>query len=142
MSPCNYRLYAPNWKAIRASILERAGNRCEQCKAVNHDWVWRGTANSKPIYQTGDLNVYCAETGAHLSESGMDISMDVSENGDKLTRIVLTIAHKDHDIANNSDENLAAWCQRCHLKHDHPHHIANAKKTREKKMGTINMFEP
>ena len=138
--PCDYSKYPADWKEIRRRTLNRANNRCEQCNVRNRDWVWRGTANGKPIYQTADLNVYCAETGAHLSESGLDISMDVGENGDKLTRIVLTIAHKDHDIANNDDGNLAAWCQRCHLAHDRELHTANARATREKKMGLQSMF--
>lgn len=141
MSPINYKAYPADWKDIRSRILKRADGRCEKCKALNHDWVWRGTANGKPIYQTADLDVYDAETGEHLSESGLDISMDVGENGDKLTRIVLTIAHKDHDISNSADDNLAAWCQRCHLAHDRELHTQHARETREKKMGMQRLFQ-
>jgi hypothetical protein len=31
------------------------------------------------------------------------------------TRIILTIAHVDHDESNNADSNLLALCQFCHL---------------------------
>ena len=42
---------------------------------------------------------------------------------DRVTRIVLTTAHLDHDPTNNAEANLAALCQRCHLAHDKPHHV-------------------
>jgi 5-methylcytosine-specific restriction endonuclease McrA len=47
--------------------------------------------------------------------------------------VVLTVAHLDHDTQNNSDENLAALCQKCHLTYDGQHHAKNARKTRIKK---------
>lgn len=31
------------------------------------------------------------------------------------SRVVLTVAHLDHDPTNCADENLRAWCQRCHV---------------------------
>lgn len=34
------------------------------------------------------------------------------------SKVVITIAHLDHDITNNSMTNLKAWCQRCHLTYD------------------------
>lgn len=45
------------------------------------------------------------------------------------TRIVLTIAHLDHDKLNHevADDRLAALCQRCHLGYDLPRHINNRK---------------
>lgn len=43
------------------------------------------------------------------------------------SKVVLTVAHIDHDKKNNRFDNLAALCQRCHLKHDLPHHINNRK---------------
>jgi hypothetical protein len=41
--------------------------------------------------------------------------------------VVLTVAHLDHNKENNDYTNLAALCQRCHLKHDLQQHIANRK---------------
>lgn len=38
------------------------------------------------------------------------------------SKVVLTIAHLDHDTAHNDDTNLKAWCQRCHLNYDAHHH--------------------
>jgi 5-methylcytosine-specific restriction endonuclease McrA len=34
--PCDYSLYPENWKDISRAIRERAGNRCENCGAENH----------------------------------------------------------------------------------------------------------
>jgi 5-methylcytosine-specific restriction endonuclease McrA len=33
-------------------------------------------------------------------------------------RVVLTVAHLDHQPENVSDTNLRAWCQRCHNTYD------------------------
>ena len=49
------------------------------------------------------------------------------------SRVVLTVAHLDHDTRNNADDNLRALCQRCHLRYDAQHHIANAALTRQRK---------
>ena len=49
------------------------------------------------------------------------------------SRVVLTTAHLDHDPQNNDRLNLAALCQRCHLRHDHKQHMANAARTRREK---------
>ena len=48
-------------------------------------------------------------------------------------RIVLTIAHLDHDINNNDPCNLRALCQQCHLRWDVEHHTTNAAETRRMK---------
>jgi 5-methylcytosine-specific restriction endonuclease McrA len=48
-------------------------------------------------------------------------------------KVVLTIAHLNHDTTDNRDENLAALCNKCHLTYDAPHHVANAKATRARK---------
>ncbi len=49
------------------------------------------------------------------------------------SRVVLTIAHLDHDVQNNNDENLKALCQRCHLGLDARQHARNAAITRRRK---------
>ncbi len=36
----------------------------------------------------------------------------------KRIKIILTIAHLDHNRDNNKFDNLKALCQRCHLNHD------------------------
>jgi 5-methylcytosine-specific restriction endonuclease McrA len=108
IKPENRRLYpggspvSKEWKAIRASILERAGHACEECGAAN----------------------------------GSDVTRDAG----KVVRIVLTIAHLDHDPANNDPSNLRAWCQKHHLAHDHRHHMASAAATRREKLTQMDLF--
>ena len=38
------------------------------------------------------------------------------------SKVVLTVAHLDHDETNCAAENLKALCQRCHLAYDQDHH--------------------
>ena len=45
----------------------------------------------------------------------------------KKVKIVLTVAHLDHDKNNNRFSNLAALCQRCHLNYDRKRHVENRK---------------
>lgn len=52
------------------------------------------------------------------------------------SRVVLTVAHLDHQPENNAPENLRVLCQRCHLHHDRAHHRQNAAETRRKKQLT------
>ena len=59
---------------------------------------------------------------------------------DKLAGRVLTVHHLDGDPANCADWNLAALCQKCHLGIDLKHHMANARETRNKKKGLMDLF--
>ncbi|MCK5633007.1 hypothetical protein KAH94_04610, partial [bacterium] len=34
------------------------------------------------------------------------------------SKVVLTVAHLDHDPTNNKESNLAAMCQKCHFAYD------------------------
>lgn len=45
-------------------------------------------------------------------------------------RVILTVAHLQHDPRLNGDADLACLCQVCHLRYDHAHHQLNAAKTR------------
>ena len=71
---------------------------------------------------------------------GVENRSYVDRHGKK-TRVILTIAHLDHDITNNDYGNLAALCQRCHLRYDSEHHAKNAKATRDRKAGFVDMLE-
>ena len=59
----------------------------------------------------------------------------------KRVKIVLTIAHLDHNPTNSASENLRAWCQKCHLTYDAKHHAANAAETRRKRKAIRDLFE-
>lgn len=110
--PCDWSRYPKNWKTeIRPRILAREENRCKWCHAEN------GASLPKPC---------CDE--ASYNERGKCHSC-----GRRRPRVVLTVAHLDHDTTNNTDDNLAALCQRCHLTYDARHHAGNARRTRERR---------
>lgn len=133
IKPENKRLYPPRkeWAAIRAEVLERAGGRCEWpgCNLPHGEWGMR------------DLS---GKWWSSLQFSEGLVPEDVLFERDGQTprtayRIVLTIAHRDHDPRNNGRPghrpNLAAWCQYHHLRYDHAHRQANSRVTRNTKKG-------
>lgn len=109
--PENRHLYPDNWQEIRTKILERARHRCESCTVHNHDTGYRDG------------------TGAFFSTSGVT-SYHYSSLDQKIIKIVLTIAHLDHDPTNNDEANLRAWCQKCHNTWDAPHRAETRRKRR------------
>lgn len=46
------------------------------------------------------------------------------------SRVILTVAHLNHDPTDHREDNLAALCQRCHLHHDRFLHALRARDTR------------
>lgn len=110
--PIDYSKYPPDWPEIRQRILTRAHNRCEWpgCGAPNGwfaFWSPTGTRHVVPLSR---------HPGA----------------GTKVSLIVLTVAHKDHDVTRNEDDNLAAWCQYHHLAWDRDLHMQHAQETRRR----------
>jgi 5-methylcytosine-specific restriction endonuclease McrA len=45
------------------------------------------------------------------------------------SRVVLTVAHLDHQPENCAPENLRAWCQRCHNTYDAAHRRESRRRT-------------
>jgi len=119
--PIDYNDYPANWLTeIRPRILARDKHRCKFCNVPNQLVIKRlkGTAWRKPCGTEWDM--------VHSSiRSGYSYSGALRYHG--FTKVVLTIAHLDHDHTNTSDRNLAALCQRCHLKHDGTQHANNRK---------------
>lgn len=116
------RFYGPEWrKQIRPRILARAENRCEFCAKPNHAAVRQIVEPGKRMFwlewamRTG---AYVVRThfGAHYRGAEIDF------NNSYEVRVVLTVAHLNHDPSDNRDGNLAALCQWCHLNHDREHH--------------------
>ena len=63
----------------------------------------------------------------------------IKDNG---VKVVLTIAHLDHDKLNHDVDlsRLAALCQRCHLRYDLGKHIANRKYGRNHDDNNYKLF--
>ena len=132
--PVDYSKYSPDWK-LRSRFIRhyRARNKCERCGAPNGQWILRGEWQGGPAWQNDDGQIYCAETGRYMGDNYVG-EICTSEKT-KAIRVVLTVAHLDHNVKNNSFFNLAALCQRCHLRHDAALHAQNAKATRLRKSG-------
>lgn len=108
--PIDYSKYPADWKTrIRPEILKRAGNRCEKCGVENGVFGYRDRA------------------GVFHRSEGLQ-----AEEDKRVFRIVLTVAHLNHDRADNHPENLAALCQRCHLLHDLEQHRETRRRNRFK----------
>ena len=55
-------------------------------------------------------------------------------------KIILTVAHLNHQPEDCRPENLKAMCQRCHLRYDREHHKESAAKTRESKSNQLRLM--
>lgn len=121
IKPENKARYPKDWKQIRERILVRANHRCEFCGVGNY--------------------AYRNKTTGEVTRNEMQVETWTCVDGDKVTRIVLTIAHLDHVPENCADDNLKALCQKCHLAYDHDHHQKNARNTRRDGRA-VDMFGP
>jgi hypothetical protein len=63
-----------------------------------------------------------------MMQGGADGSSDDRPGPRRLT-VVLAAAHLDHNPRNNRQRNLKSLCQRCHMIHDRPHHLAQRRIT-------------
>jgi hypothetical protein len=66
-----------------------------------------------------------------------------AQNGDRHPetggKVVLTIAHMDHDETHADPSRCRALCQRCHNKWDAPHRVKNARITRRRKASQVDI---
>jgi 5-methylcytosine-specific restriction endonuclease McrA len=87
-----------------------------------------------------DLSLFVREVLAgDRCEGGPDYPDCTAENGEPHpvtgSKVVLTVAHLDHDPGNNEFQNLRALCQRCHLAHDREQHaLTRALRERTEKI--------
>lgn len=106
--PFHRSRYPADWEEISRRIrFERAAGRCE-CE--------------------GECGLHCTHPGPRRC---------TERHGEQARwangRVVLTVAHLDHDTTNNEPSNLKAMCQRCHLRYDVTHHKRNAAATRRRR---------
>jgi hypothetical protein len=129
IKPENRRRYPANWPEIRERIRARSGNRCE----------WCGVENRAVGYREDDGSFVM------LGRSPVEAAMAcdaAEEDGRKVIRIVLTVAHvHDHRPEACDLDNLAHLCQRCHNRHDKDMRQRNAATTRREGKALGDLFE-
>lgn len=113
--PIDYKRYPDNWKTeIVPFVLNRAGHSCELC----------GVENGKHLFS---IPLCVREHGKYKrrmiwvsSESDAMRIQSISHRKSKIIKVVLTVAHLDHDEENHdvSYDRLKAMCQWCHLNYD------------------------
>lgn len=114
IKPENKKLYPENWQEIRQDILKRANNKCEFCGVENYAKGWRTSSGYFVECKTKSYYDACFKAGYPL------------------IKIVLTIAHLDHNPQNNDYNNLRALCQKCHNNYDKEHRKETRRKTKER----------
>jgi 5-methylcytosine-specific restriction endonuclease McrA len=118
--PENRHRYPKDWPAISKRIRERAGNKCEEC----------GIANGK----------FRNNTTGEITTNPMQVETWELADGDSVAKIVLTVAHLNHQPEDCSDDNLKALCQRCHNQYDAPMRAAGIKARRREKLAISDLF--
>lgn len=155
------QFYPDNWDDIRSLVLSRSRLRrfsALQCpdphkgenRATSTAFVlgcvqceWCGAHDA--VYRYQDLWTP-EEIAESRTEIGQTLFFDEKGNGTEVpfgpvddehrTEIVLTIAHLNHDPRDNSADNLAALCQRCHLGYDNsPEESARRRKVYSELLG-------
>ena len=114
--------YPIDWPQISRQVrFERAGGRCQTCGRPH-----RATVRCLP-----DGRWYDAAASTWRNGRGRPARWPDLEEATRIrhTRVVLAAAHLDHNPANNRPRNLRGLCQRCHLIHDRPHHLARRRIT-------------
>lgn len=132
--PIDYSEYPPNWfTEIRPAILSRADNCCEDCGVKNGSIILRDKHSFRYICETEWQFIKDEE------RKGFNHLKAIKNCG--FTKIILTIAHLDHDKENHSVEldRLKALCQKCHLNLDLKRHIENRKYGRNHRKNQIKL---
>lgn len=122
-------LYPIDWRELSAFIrFDRAKGRCEHCQRphgrhVLHlgDGVWWDEDISRWRNGQGRGVRRLPPPDALLRAQPGFVGIDPPSQV-RITRVILASAHLNHDPGDNRPRNLAALCQRCHMRHDASEH--------------------
>lgn len=128
IKPKNRELYPDDWDEISREIrFCRAAGRCEctgECGSKHHGRGGRCGAQHGTWIQRHD------EDPAQFVPIYPAVEEALPGPYSKPVRVVLTVAHLDHDPRNCAPENLLAMCQRCHLVYDAAEHARSRRRSR------------
>lgn len=150
--PIRKQDYHPEWPRISKEIREAAGQKCEWCGVPNGKHIQRtgkvqtvevkdcsgnktGVVYSKdwvfaPVFYRNGLPNQTVDGWSEENAEEWEYPEEMTWARLRfygITRVVLSVAHLDRNSKNNDRNNLAALCQRCHLKHDILQHIQNRR---------------
>lgn len=114
--------YPIDWPEISRLVrFERAGGRCEGC----------GRPHGEAIRCLPDGRWFDPARNTWRNGRGRPAKWPDIEEAVQMRRtvVVLAAAHLDHDPGNNALRNLKGLCQRCHMIHDWPYHLAGRRIT-------------
>jgi hypothetical protein len=114
--------YPIDWPQLSRHVrFARAGGVCQRCRRP-HGAI---------VGVLPDGRWYDSSCGTWRNHRGRPVrGPDMAETARmRQTRVVLAAAHLDHNPSNNRLKNLRSLCQRCHLSHDRPHHVARRRMT-------------
>jgi len=118
--PENRDRYPADWDAISRRVRDEAGNACERCGVMNGLDIRRGKAVSgEPVWRVAAWPAYMDGMSAETGYPVLGTKPDMVDYG-VAVKVVLTVAHLDHQPENCERANLRAWCQRCHNQYDAP----------------------
>lgn len=120
--PENRNRYPKDWPVIALRIRQRAGDRCE-CEG--DCGLWHCIPGDPLAGQQIDLEAELQIPS--IATPGRCQAMNGKPHPVTRSKVVLTTAHLDHTPENCADENLKAWCQRCHNRYDAAHRAAGIK---------------
>ena len=126
-------LYPPNWAVLSRRVrFERAGGRCQGC----------GRPHLVKVRCLPDGRWFDEATRTWRDRRGRPARWpDLIEAGYiRVTRVVLAAAHLDGNPANNRLANLRSLCQRCHMLHDRPFHLAQRWLTYRRRWAIGDLF--
>ncbi|KEP68803.1 hypothetical protein DL1_08715 [Thioclava dalianensis] len=143
--PENRSRYPDDWNAISARVREEAGQRCEWCSVENGATILRGSDNqdgaSLPAYRYADASAhdhsFHAQTGEPIPGADWD-TFDPNARGP--VKVILTVAHLDHQPENCARDNLRALCQACHNAYDAPMRARGIAERKRAKRAISDLF--
>jgi hypothetical protein len=125
--------YPIDWPELsRAIRFGRARGHCETCQRFH------GTK----VLCLPDGRWFDRDENHWRDGHGRQCPAPYGEDLDQLrsTRVILAAAHLDHDPSNNTPHNLKSLCQRCHMLHDKPHHLAQRRITYRLRLAIGDLF--
>ena len=121
--PIDYKKYPKNWLSeIRPRIMQRANNCCENenCDFKHLEEVWAVRYRGRTTGWFRDFDEANKMPKSNEIKYNSKLKKNIPVPNPKKVKVVLTIAHLDHDETNLevTDDRLKAMCQLCHLGYD------------------------